>query len=75
MRKPKKSAKGELIGKEPTADPDELQLFDEFNSEWVDAWKAAAEKKGELDVYVFREDIDETKLVEAPEKKSQADRK
>jgi hypothetical protein len=25
-------------------DPEELQLLDEYNSKWVEAWKAAAKK-------------------------------
>jgi hypothetical protein len=33
-------------------DSDELQLLDECNSEWVEAWKAAAKQLTELEVHV-----------------------
>ena len=52
-RKPNKFMKHETIEEQLPMDSDELQHLDECNSEWVESWKAAAEKPTELEVHVF----------------------
>jgi hypothetical protein len=62
-RKPKKSAKNIKGEQQFSEDPDELQLLDECNSKWAEAWKAAAERLAELDVFVFEPGEQDEKLV------------
>jgi hypothetical protein len=45
-------------------DCDELQLSDERDSEWVEAWKEAAKQLSELMVTVFAPPEQERRLVE-----------
>jgi hypothetical protein len=47
MNEPRKLANNEIVRKQLSVDSDELQLLDECNCEWVDAWKAAAEQMTE----------------------------
>jgi hypothetical protein len=64
MDESKKFADNKIIGKQLSVDSDELQLLDECNHEWVDAWKAAAEQMTELELHVIEEPITQTMLVE-----------
>jgi hypothetical protein len=57
MNEPKKSEKLEVVREELIVDSDELQLLDECNREWVDAWKAAAEQMTGLELHVAEEPI------------------
>ena len=62
-RKSKKFAEHKKIKRQFQADSDELQLLDECNTEWAEAWKDAAKQETELEVHVLRQEIEETKLV------------
>ena len=64
MNEPKKFTGREIVGKQLSVDSDELQLLDECNYEWVDAWKAAAEQMTELELHVIEKPITQTMLVE-----------
>ncbi len=43
----------EVIEPHPAEDPDELQLLDECDSRWVEAWKIPAKQSTELMVRVI----------------------
>ena len=64
MNEQKRITGHEIVGKQLSVDSDELQLLDECNCEWVDAWKAAAEQMTELELHVIEEPITQTMLVE-----------
>ena len=64
MNKPKKFADNDIVRKQLSVDSDELQLLDECNYEWVDAWKAVAEQMTELELHVIEEPITQKMLVE-----------
>jgi hypothetical protein len=63
MRKPKKFVRQVTAKQSSSEDSDEMQLFDECNSEWVDAWKGAAERLAPLDVDIILPVEQEKKLV------------
>jgi hypothetical protein len=65
-RKPNKFAKNETVDDQfsMVSDYDELQLLDECDSEWVEAWKEAAKQLSELMVHVFAPPEQERRLVE-----------
>jgi len=48
MPKQNKFARHEAIWLHSTGDPDEMQLLDECDSEWVEAWKNAVKESTEL---------------------------
>jgi hypothetical protein len=48
MPKQNKFARNEAIWLHSTGDPDEMQLLDECDSEWVKAWKNAVKESTEL---------------------------
>jgi len=52
MRKPNASVNHATVVPQLVEDPDELQLLDECNLQWVKAWKAVAEKSTELNAQV-----------------------
>lgn len=52
-RKPKKFAKNMTVEPQYSEDPDELQLLDECNSEWAEAWKALAKRPTDLEVFTL----------------------
>jgi hypothetical protein len=52
-RKPKKFGKNITVEHQYSEDPDELQLLDECNSEWAEAWKAVAKRPTDLDVFTL----------------------
>jgi hypothetical protein len=56
MRKPNKSVIHVTAGPQLIEDSDELQLLDECNFQWVEAWKAAAEESTELKAQVIMPD-------------------
>ncbi|MGD0405029.1 MAG: hypothetical protein ABSB10_00045 [Candidatus Bathyarchaeia archaeon] len=62
-RKSKKYVEHEIVGQPFSVDSDELQLSDECNSEWVDAWKAAAKQTIEFELNVIAQTRQEKKLV------------
>lgn len=69
MRKSKKTAEHKKVEQQLSADSDELQLKDECNSEWVEAWRDATKHQTDLEVYFFKQDIQETKLIGTHSKK------
>jgi hypothetical protein len=52
-RKPKKFARKITVEQQCSEDPDELQLLDECNSEWAEAWKAVAKRINDLEVFTL----------------------
>ncbi len=52
-REPNKYPTQPMVEERYSADSDELQLLDECNSEWVDAWKNAAKQLIELSMHIF----------------------
>jgi hypothetical protein len=69
MKKVKENSKDETDADNFSIDSDQLQLLDEWNSEWVSVWKATS-KQTELEILVATPDIQEMQLVGAPSKKS-----
>jgi hypothetical protein len=53
MRKPNKPVIHATPGPKLTEDPDEVQLLDECNSQWTEAWKTAAKKSTELKAQII----------------------
>jgi hypothetical protein len=47
---------------EVRVDPEELQLLDESNSEWVEAWKKAVRQRAEPEVRVIETCVENTEM-------------
>ena len=52
-----------MVKRRLSEDPEDLQLQDECDHEWVEAWIAAADRVAESDVYAVRPVAQERKLV------------
>jgi hypothetical protein len=53
MRKPKKPVIHATPIPRLIEDPDDVQLLDECNSQWAEAWKAAAKESTELKAQII----------------------
>jgi hypothetical protein len=63
-RKPNKFAKQKKVAEQFFVDSDELQHLDECDSEWVEAWKVAANQLIELEAHVSQPAEKQKRLVE-----------
>jgi hypothetical protein len=57
MLAPNKFARHETVELKSVEDPDELQMLDECDSRWVEAWKAAARQLNKLKVIASTESL------------------
>ena len=62
-RKTKKIVEQEIVGQQCCVDSDEMQLLDEHNYEWVDAWKTAAKQMIEFELNVIVQTRQEKEIV------------